>query len=385
VSSLPSFAYSAPTIVWFAPNGLDRLASYLRRLGVQRGLLVCDVRVESALGARVLEASDGRIARAWAGVEADAPRPSVEAAAAEVAARGADAVVALGGGSALDTGKAAALLARHGGDVSAWDGAHRVPGPGLPVVAIPTTAGTGSEVTNLFVVKDVERARKLVVIDRAVYPSVAILDPRLTLELPPGLTAATGVDALTHAIEGLVSRFRQPVCDAIGLECVRVLSAFLPRVVRDGADLEARGRVLLAASMAGQLVSMTFSGVSHAVAHALGLGWDVHHGTANAIALPWSVRFNARDPGAAAAYARCAEAFGLAPSGSDEARALSLADALERFIAGLGLPARLSAVGVGPADLARLSELAFGDPSHRTNPVPVPDAVTLAGALATLL
>jgi alcohol dehydrogenase class IV len=253
------------------------------------------------------------------------------------------------------------------------------------VVAIPTTAGTGSEVSSIAVWKDAEHSRKLVILDRAVYPTVAILDPRLTLKLPALLTAATGVDALSHAIEGVVSRYHQPICDALGLEVVRMLRAHLPRVVAEPQDLEARGQVLLAASMAGQLVSLTFSGVSHAVAHALGLGWGVHHGTANAVALPWSIRFNAGHPPSAAMYARCAAAFGLPPSRSDEAAALALADALTRFTEDLGLPTRLGALGLGAADLPRLASLAFADPSHGPNPVTVSAATDLEKALSALM
>jgi alcohol dehydrogenase class IV len=385
-STLPAFAYSAPTIVWFAPEGIARLSSYLKRLDVARALLVCDPRIAAeGLADRVAEASGGRVREVWAQAGADAPLAGVLAAAEEARRSEADGIVALGGGSSIDTGKAAALLARHGGDLARWDGANKVGQPGLPVVAIPTTAGTGSEASSIAVIKDTERSRKLVIIDRAVYPAVAILDPRLTAKLPPLLTAATGVDALTHAVEGVVSRYHQPFCDAVGLESIRLVRAHLPRAVAEPTDLDARGHLLLAASMAGQLVSLTFSGVAHAVAHALGLGWGVHHGTANAVTLPWSIRFNAAHSPSAAMYARCAEAFGLPPSASAEAAARGLADAIERFEADLGLPTRLGALRLGAADLHRLAELAFADPSHGPNPVEVKQAAELEKALESLL
>src|SRR5262249_36008297 len=150
--TLPSFAYSAPTIVWSSPDALSRLASYLKRLGVARALLVCDRGVAAAgLAGRVVDASAGRVAVTWAEVEADAPRPSVQRGAEAARAGGVDGVIALGGGSAIDSGKAIALLAKHGGDVARWDGANKVGAPGLPVVAIPTTAGTGSEASNIAV------------------------------------------------------------------------------------------------------------------------------------------------------------------------------------------------------------------------------------------
>ena len=385
-STLPSFAYTAPTIVWFAPDGIARLGSYLKRLGIARGLLVCDRRGSTdGLADRVAEASNGRVREVWAHVEQDAPLAAVLAGAEEAKRTEADGIVAVGGGSAIDTGKAVALLARHGGDPARWDGANKVGEPGLPLVAIPTTAGTGSEVSNIAVLKDDAHARKLVIMDRVIYPNVAILDPRLTLKLPAKLTAATGLDALTHAIEGMVSRYRQPLCDALGLECVRLVRAHLPRAVAEPASLDARGHMLLAASMAGQLVSMTFSGVAHAVAHALGIGWGVHHGTGNAVALPWSIRFNAGDAPSAAAYARCAAAFGLPAASSDEAAALALADAVERFAGELGLPSRLGALGLTAGDLPKLAAIAFADPSHGPNPVPVKSEGELAEALGRLL
>lgn len=384
---LPAFAYSAPTIVWFAPDGLARLGSYLKRLLVSRALVVCDARAErDGVAEKVREAGGGRVGAVWSGVLSDAPLDSVLAGAEEARRSGADGVVAIGGGSSIDSGKAIALLARHGGDPSRWDGANKVDGPGLPLCAIPTTAGTGSEASSIAVVKDAARSRKLVIIDRAVYPAVAILDPRLTAELPPALTAATGIDALTHAIEGVVSTFHQPVCDAIGLECVRLVREHLPRAVAEPGHLGARAHMLIAASMAGQLVSLTYSGVSHAVAHALGIGFGVHHGAANGVALPWSIRLNAEHAPSAAMYARCARAFGLAPQSSgDRAAALELADATELFARELGLPTRLSAFGVAAGDLPHLAELAFADPSHRPNPVKMTSAAALADSLASLV
>ncbi len=137
--------------------------------------------------------------------------------------------------------------------------------------------------------------------------------------------------------------------------------------------------------MAGQLVSLTYNGVAHSVAHGLGLAFGVHHGTANAVALPWSIRFNAGHAPSAEGYARCAEAFGLPPAPSAEAAAHAFADALERFIEGLGLPTRLATLGLGPTDLGHLADLAFADPSHGPNPVAVSSAEHLARALEPLL
>jgi len=383
---LQAFSYSAPTLVHFGPGSLARLGPALKRLGVHRALLVCDARLsELDLGTRVAEASLGRVAGVWTRVEPDAPRASVEAAAEEARRLGADAIVALGGGSAMDTAKAAALLAPRGGDLARWEGVSKVEHRPLPVVAIPTTAGTGSEVSSVAVVKDDALGRKLVILDRSLHPEVALLDPTLVVPLPPGMTAATGLEALSRVIEGLVSAHRQPLGDAIGLECVRILRAWLPRANENPSDVEARGFTLLASAMAGQVVSMGPSGVAHAAANALGVGWGIHHGTASAALLPWSIRFNAGHAGAAAMYARCAAAFGVPAGKDDESTAHALADAVERFAADLGLSTRLGALGVAAGDLKRLGELAFADPSHALNPVQVKDASAFSNALQTIL
>lgn len=384
-SSLPAFAYVAPTTVHFAPDALGRLGDYLRQLGVERALLVCDERLAAhGTAGKVAAASEGRIAHTFSRVQPDAPLDVVLRGAEEARRAEVDGVVAVGGGSSIDTGKAIALLVRHGGDLLRWEGVDKVGARGLPMIAIPTTAGTGSEASNSLVVKDTVSARKVTVLDTAVYPWAAILDPRLTVDLPVSLTAATGIDALTHAVEGVVSVLHQPICDAIGLECVRLIHAWLPRAIRDRADLDARGWMLLSATMAGQLVSMTFNGVAHAIAHALGVGWGVHHGTGNAIALPWSIRFNARSPEAAAMYARCADAWGLRRASDDVAATYAFADAVEEFVAELGLPTRLRAVQLSAADLPRVAELAFADPAHRPNPIPVTSAFDIEAALKNL-
>ena len=383
---LKPFSYSAPTLVHFGAGSLARLGSSLRRMGASRALLICDAALaQRDVATRAAEASQGRVAEVWSGVERDAPRASVEAAAEEARSLEVDAIVALGDGSVLDTGKAAALLAKHGGDLARWDGVSRVERPGLPVVTIPTTAGTGSEVSSVAVVTDSALGRKLVLVDRALHPQVALLDPALTTGLSPALTAATGLDALAHVVEGLVSTWRHPLGDAIGLESVRLIRAWLPRAVAAPADLDARGTMLLAASMAGQLVSATYSGVGHAVANALGIGWGISHGTGNAVALPWSIRFNTGHPEAAAMYARCAAAFGVPVSGDARATALAFSEAVERFVAELGLATRLSALGLKEEDLDRLGSLAFADPLHASNLVKVESAQALADSLRSIL
>ncbi|AKT43976.1 iron-containing alcohol dehydrogenase family protein [Chondromyces crocatus] len=382
---LKPFGYTAPQI-HFGAGALSRLGSALRGLGASRALLVCDAHLTQAdLATLVAEASQGRVAGVWSRVETDAPRASVEAAADEARRLDVDAVVALGSGSALHTGKAAALLARRGDTLGRTSGTVHVEERGLPVIAIPTTAGNGSEVSGVAVVKHADLRRKQILVGRALQPEVVLLDPTLLTTVASDLTAATGVDALTHAFEGLTSTDRHPISTALGLESVHLLRSWLPRAVAAPLDLDARGHTLLASAMAGQLATTAYGGVARAVIHALSLGWDTRQGLASAAVLPWSIRFNASDATAAAIYARTAPTFGVAAASDDREAARALADKLERFAADLGLPTRLGALGLGASDLERLSELAFADASHATNPVRLESARGLADALKTLV
>jgi alcohol dehydrogenase class IV len=231
-----------------------------------------------------------------------------------------------------------------------------------PLCAIPTTAGTGSEVGQSTVVIVPKFGRKMVYGGPALLPRLAILDPELTRRLPPHLTAATGMDAMTHAIESFVCPVFHPMCDGVALEAVYRIVKFLPRAVKDGDDMEARGEMLVAASM-GATAFQKDLGAAHSMAHALGTEYGVHHGLANAICLPATIRFNGEKD--SKQYARVAQALGLVP---DDDPAGQVATFLEQFQKSLGITQRLRDFGIQDIDLARLAAKALEDSNHQTNP-----------------
>jgi len=355
------------TTIRFASSAVTGLDDDLRELGVRAPLLVTDRGIVAAGLDRVLH--DAAPALADAPVFADTPaNPTEEAALAALdlyRAAGCDGVVALGGGSPIDLAKAVALLATHPGPLERYamilGGLPRITPAVAPVIAVPTTAGTGSEVGRgaLITLAD---GRKLGFISPHLIPKRAICDPELTLGLPPGLTAATGMDAITHCIETFLSPRDNPPAEAIALDGLRRGVTNIERAVAEGGDRTARREMMMAALMGG----LTFQkglGAVHALSHPLG-GYRelaLHHGTLNAVLLPFVLRFNA--DAAPEKYAVIRRALGL-----EEKQDLPafLADLVRR----LGLPRSLAAMGV-PADiLPAVARAAVLDHSHATNPRP---------------
>jgi alcohol dehydrogenase class IV len=282
---------------------------------------------------------------------------------------GCDGVIAFGGGSALDVGKAVRLLVKRPElSLAAYNAGDDWRGL-APLVGVPTTAGTGSEVGRSSVITLEEERRKMVLFHPELLAKWVILDPELTCELPAHLTAATGLDALTHCIESYTSPVFHPMCDGIALEGVRLIVEALPRVVRDGNDLEARGRMLVAAAM-GAVAFQKDLGATHSLAHPLSTLNGMHHGTANALCLPHVMRFNAkRKPGL---YRRVGIACGLdAIKGSAEEADARTIEFIVRLMRESGLTGSLQAYGVKDTQLDALTEQAFQDTCHQTNPVAV--------------
>ncbi len=291
----------------------------------------------------------------------------VERGAEAARATGCDVLVALGGGSVIDTAKAINMLLVEGGALLDWQGTGLLSRPLLPLIAIPTTAGTGSEVTIAAVIRDASQGLKLEFNSPYMTPDVALLDPELTRGLPPGLTAATGIDALTHAIEGYVSLYAEPVSDALCLHAIRLIARYLRRAVVNGDDMEARGYMLLASTIAGMGFSNALCGVVHALAHACGGRYGVAHGVANGILLTHGMEFN--QTVAVERLGHVAEAMGISTRqlpGDLAARAA--VSAVSDLRAAIGLPAGLREVGVQREGLAQLAEDALGDAMMISNP-----------------
>jgi 4-hydroxybutyrate dehydrogenase len=344
--------FSFPTRIQFGPGARTTLAEFAERHGVRRPLLVTDGGLPSTDAYRLAAATADTVwPGAWecfSGVHPNPTEQDVEDGWEAYRAAKCDAVIGLGGGSALDAAKAVPL--------------DRLPARLIPMCAIPTTAGTGSEVGRSTVITSADSNRKTVLGGPPLMPELAILDPELTLGLPPKLTAATGMDAMTHAIESFVCPMFHPMCDAIALEAVRLVREYLPRAVANGSDLEARGYMLIAASM-GAVSFQKDLGAAHSLAHPLSSEHGVHHGLANAVVLPYVVRFNGEEN--SEQYRRVAEALGIAP-GNDPAGAV--ADFLAEFNHTVGITARLRDLDVPRENIPRLATLAMADGCHLTNP-----------------
>ena len=252
-----NFIFWSPTKVVFGENTALDVAIEVENLKCKKALIVTDKDLVSNtdLPERIRKTLGNLCAGIFSDVEPDSGIHIVNQGAKFGAGRGADCLVSVGGGSAIDTAKGMAILMKEGGRLQDYAGFQVLTRPQTPHVVIPTTAGTGSEATYIAVIKDHQEGRKLLFGDYNILPNVAILDPRMTEGLPPKLTAATGMDAMCHAIEALHSLQREPVADGLALHAIRLIKEFLPRAVENGKDMMARGQMLIAANMAGSAFS----------------------------------------------------------------------------------------------------------------------------------
>ncbi|MDO8863082.1 iron-containing alcohol dehydrogenase [Haliea sp. E1-2-M8] len=333
------------------------LAERCRRLGIDKPLLVTDPGLMAiGLVQPVLAALDagGMPAILFDQVREDPPEATVEAAAAAGRETGVDGVIAVGGGSSMDVAKVVAVLLGGSQPLSALYGVDQVEGARLPMILVPTTAGTGSEVTPVAVITTGETT-KAGVSSALLLPDVAVLDPDLTLGLPPGVTAMTGVDAMVHAIEAYTSKVKKnPISDNLAREALRLLGANIRTAVHSGSDREARAGMLLGACLAGQAFANAPVAAVHALAYPLGGHYHIPHGLTNSLVLPSVLAFNM--PDAAPLYAELAEILVPGVSGGVEARAAALVVAIRALIDDVNLPATLQAAGVPEQDLPMLAE-----------------------------
>lgn len=374
------FNFHTPTRIVFGEGQVAELGESAGRLGVERFLLVTDG-VLARLGYvdRVregLEGSDLVLGAVFDGVTPNSSVSLVEAAAA--AAREADCqgVIGLGGGSALDTAKGVAILLAFGGELLDYEGAQNLAGKVVPQVAIPTTAGTGSEVTNCAVILHADDDRKVSFLDDNLFPDLAVLDPALTAGLPPRVTAATGMDALTHAVEAYVDQLHSPFSDALALQAVHLIHRYLKRAVRAGAeDGEARAGMMIAASLAGIAFTHSMVGVVHGISHALGGVFHCPHGEANAVMLPACMAFNLE--ATPERFARLGRELGVDPALDEADAGAAAVEAVRALRAELadasGLPVRLGELGVPEDGLESVVGKAMEEGSMLYNPRPVED------------
>lgn len=281
---------------------------------------------------------------------------------------GTDLLLTIGGGSIIDTAKGMNILLTEGGNLlEDHQGTYLLRRPLKPLIAIPTTAGSGSEATFATVIRDNQQKLKISFISPYIAPDVAILDPELTLSMPAKLTASTGMDALCHAIESIHSLQNEPVADGLALHAIRLISQNLKEATKNGKNLEARSNMLIASNMAGLAFSNALVGAVHAMAHACGGLCEVPHGIANAILLPYGMEYNLDY--CPDRYALVAKAWGLETKGlSDKSAAKAVIEAIKSLTKELGLPQKLSEVGVKEEDIGKLAEDAISDGSIYNNP-----------------
>lgn len=368
------FVFRHSTKVVFGINAIRELVAELEELTVRKVLLVTDDGIiKCGLAGKAQAVLGDRCVAVFNDVPPDSSVATIRNGVTLAREKKADSVVMLGGGSVMDTGKCIAVLLKTGGnDIRDHVSINQLKEPVTPMIAIPTTAGTGSEVSYGAVVKDSERGVKMVFADIYLSPNTAILDPKMTEGLAPYLTAATGLDALTHHIEAFVSSQANPFTDAIALHGIRLIAKYLPRCVERGDDLDARSQVLIAACMGAIAFNNAILGLTHAMAHALGARFNVHHGTANALFLPYVIRFNM--DGVPERYALVAEALGVdtkTMSTMDAAQAA--ATAVWNLTRKLGLPQRLMELNIPEDELSALSQTAMADACLMTNPKPISD------------
>ncbi|PLW67962.1 iron-containing alcohol dehydrogenase [Pseudohalioglobus lutimaris] len=334
------------------------LSEECRRLGVRSPLLVTDPGLVSiGLVQPVIEAlaAAGTHVTLFDAVREDPPEATVLAAAELGRVQGVDGVIAVGGGSSLDVAKVVSVLLGGNQPLAELYGVDQVSGPRLPLVLVPTTAGTGSEATPVAVVTTGETT-KAGVSSSVLLPDVAVLDAGLTLGLPPAITAMTGVDAMVHAIEAYTSRHRKnPLSDNLARQALSLLAANIRSAVSDGNNREARENMLLGACLAGQAFANAPVAAVHALAYPLGGHYHIPHGLSNSLVLPSVLSFNADS--AAPLYAELAElVVGRPVPGSEEAATAALIAALIELIDELGLPSTLSEAGVAERDLEMLAQ-----------------------------
>lgn len=363
--------WSFPTRVVLGEGSAAQCGIEAQQLGSKRVLLVSDRGVERAGlldSIRAALKESGLACELALDVSSNPLEAEVLGAARIFDGFEADLVLGVGGGSVLDVAKLVRLAVTHPGPLAQYDdatgGSAKIAGPLPPMIAIPTTAGTGSEVGRSGVVTIQATKRKTVIFSPLLMPNVAILDPIMTRTMPPAMTAATGMDALTHCIEAYASIGDHPMADAIALGGIRLCHRSLKAATHDGDDLEARGDMLKAAMM-GAVAFQKGLGACHSLAHPLSAELGMHHGLANAICLPSVLDFNR-----VAVPDRIAEIARHLGVRADDESTLSFecAGAVRALRKSIGLPSNLQSQGVLEKDLPRLAALAFADPCHQLNP-----------------
>lgn len=362
--------YFLPTRNVFGEGSVQEAGTLAKTLNVKKILIVTDAFLaKNGMADNVakiyLEA--GIDVHIFGGAEPNPTDKNVAAGIECYREHGCNGIVSLGGGSSHDCAKGIGLVAANGGNIRDYEGVDKSSNDMIPLMAINTTAGTASEITRFCIITDTERKVKMAIVDWRVTPQISINDPVLMVGMPPSLTAATGMDALTHAIEAYVSTMANPLTDAAALQAIKMITQYLPKAVANGEYMKARDNMAYAQYLAGIAFNNASLGYVHAMAHQLGGFYNLPHGVCNAILLPYVESFNLI--GNLNRFRDIAEAMGEKVAGlsTDEAAVKAIA-AIRRLSRQVGIPADLKSLGVKPEDFAIMAENAKKDVCQLTNP-----------------
>lgn len=359
-------------VSYFGPGSRSVLPEVVARLGKSKALVVTDAGlVKFGVAAKVTNILDaaGIAYEVFSDVKPNPTVTNVKNGIAAFKAAGADLLIAIGGGSAIDTAKAIGIVVNNPefSDIVSLEGVAPTKNKSVPMVALPTTAGTAAETTINYVIIDEEKQKKMVCVDPNDIPAVAIIDAELMYSLPKGLTAATGMDALTHAIEGYITKGAWELSDMFEIEAIRMISRHLPNAVENPTDAEARNGMAVAQYVAGMAFSNVGLGLVHGMAHPMGSLFDVPHGVANALLLPTIMEFNM--PACLGKYPEIARAMGVDTEGMTPAEASQAAvDAVRALSVKVGIPQHLSELGITEKDIPALADQALADVCTPGNP-----------------
>ena len=361
---MTNFSWSVPTLVEFGEGVSKKVgteATKLLKNTQPRAMIVTDAGI---LQAGLLEGVKSSLSAAavpffiFDQVEPNPRHTTVHRAAEVFNEEGANLLIAVGGGSVMDSAKAIGVVAKYGGQVADYDGKDMVPGPIPPLIAIPTTSGTGSEVTIWAVITDVEAHYKMSIGDHKIYPAVALVDPEMTYTLPRGLTIGTALDALTHAIEAYTCKLPNPLSDALALQAIKLIAKHLPPAAEDGHDKKARSGLALGSMLGGMAFSNARVAAVHTLAETMGGYYDGPHGMLCGLLLPYATAFNTNeDP---ARHAEIAQAMGT------EARPELAARVIYDLADSLGVP-NISEYGLSTENISQLAEVCFNNSSTSGN------------------
>lgn len=366
---MKEFSFSVPQEIIVGKGSLGRLPEAAEKLGGKHGFIISGPHLNKmgivASCSESLENAGIKV-DAYTETEGNPSVETVEKAAAAFCKSGADFIIALGGGSPMDVAKAVGVVARYGGSITEYEGGDRVPGDIIPLIAIPTTAGTGSEVTAFSVITDHSRNYKLTVFSYKLIPVYAILDPELLTTAPVSVAAACGIDAMVHALEAYISKDASPFSDAMAEKALELIGKNIRRYVADRTDIEAAEAMITGSLFAGIAFSWARLGDVHAMSHPVSAYFDVPHGVANAILLPTIVEYNAlADRGK---YLKLFNYISLTPASEAEFEPFMLVDLLTELNEQLGIPGSLGEVGVTADKFDAMADDAMKSGNIAVNP-----------------